>query len=36
MLGGFLGGKHDGDPGWITIWRGDKELNIILKAKKAL
>ena len=21
-LGGFLGRKSDGDPGWITIWRG--------------
>jgi Transposase Tn5 dimerisation domain len=22
MLGGFLGRKHDGEPGWQTIWRG--------------
>lgn len=21
-LGGFLGRKRDGDPGWITLWRG--------------
>jgi hypothetical protein len=21
-LGGFLGRKHDGEPGWLTIWRG--------------
>lgn len=21
-LGGFLGRKHDGDPGWQTLWRG--------------
>lgn len=21
-LGGFLGRKHDGHPGWITLWRG--------------
>src|SRR5208283_2136037 len=21
-LGGFLGRKSDGEPGWITIWRG--------------
>lgn len=36
MLGGFLGRKHDGDPGWITIWRGVKELMILLKARKLL
>lgn len=22
MLGGFLGRKSDGNPGWQTIWRG--------------
>lgn len=26
-LGGFLGRKGDGDPGWITIWRGWEKLN---------
>jgi hypothetical protein len=36
MLGGFLGRKHDGDPGWITIWRGVKELMIVLNARKRL
>ena len=36
MLGGFLGRKHDGDPGWITIWRGVKELMIVLNARKLL
>ena len=36
MIGGFLGRKHDGDPGWITIWRGVKELMILLKAQKLL
>jgi len=25
-LGGFLGRKSDGDPGWITIWRGFSRL----------
>ena len=25
-LGGFLGRKSDGNPGWITVWRGVKEL----------
>lgn len=26
-LGGFLGRKSDGNPGWITIWRGWEKLN---------
>jgi hypothetical protein len=26
-LGGFLGRKSDGNPGWITIWRGWDKLN---------
>jgi hypothetical protein len=26
-LGGFLGRKSDGEPGWITIWRGWDKLN---------
>ncbi len=26
--GGFLGRKSDGDPGWITIWRGWEKLNM--------
>ena len=25
-LGGFLGRKRDGDPGWITLWRGYSRL----------
>lgn len=28
-LGGFLGRKGDGDPGWITIWRGWQKLMIM-------
>jgi hypothetical protein len=31
MLGGFLGRKSDGLPGWITLWRGVKELQITLR-----
>jgi hypothetical protein len=27
MLGGFLARKGDGDPGWITLWRGWEKLN---------
>lgn len=34
MMGGFLGRKSDGEPGWITIWRGVKELLIILRARR--
>ena len=26
-LGGFLGRRSDGEPGWITIWRGWEKLN---------
>ena len=25
-LGGFIGRKHDGEPGWQTIWRGWQRL----------
>ena len=31
-LGGFLGRKHDGEPGWITIWRGFEKLHLCLQA----
>jgi hypothetical protein len=27
MLGGFLGRKGDGEPGWITLWRGWEKLH---------
>lgn len=27
MVGGFLGRKHDGEPGWQTIWRGYRKLH---------
>jgi len=30
-LGGFLGRKGDGEPGWITIWRGWDALNWMLR-----
>ena len=30
-LGGFLGRKSDGEPGWITLWRGFDKLNLILR-----
>ncbi len=30
-LGGFLGRKHDGEPGWITLWRGWEKLNSFIR-----
>ncbi len=34
MLGGFLGRKHDGEPGWQTIWRGMTTLFAIVRGMK--
>jgi hypothetical protein len=31
-LGGFLGRKSDGEPGWITTWRGWEKLNTMVTA----
>jgi hypothetical protein len=28
-LGGFLGRKSDGDPGWLTLWRGWQDLELL-------
>lgn len=33
-LGGFLGRKNDGEPGWITIWRGWDKLTLLLHGYK--
>lgn len=30
-LGGHLGRKGDGEPGWITLWRGVEKLLMILR-----
>lgn len=30
-LGGFLARKSDGEPGWITIWRGWEKLNLFVQ-----
>ena len=35
-LGGFLGRKGDGDPGVKVIWKGLKELRIVMKHYKFL
>jgi hypothetical protein len=34
-LGGFLGRKHDGDPGWITIWCGWDKLQLMMRGANA-
>jgi hypothetical protein len=34
-LGGHLGRKSDGDPGWITTWRGFEKLMLIARGAKA-
>jgi hypothetical protein len=35
-LGGFLNRKGDGNPGWITIWRGWRDLTTICNALELL
>jgi hypothetical protein len=30
-LGGFLGRKRDGEPGWITLWRGWEKLSLLVR-----
>jgi len=30
-LGGFLGRRSDGEPGWITIWRGWQKLYLLIR-----
>jgi hypothetical protein len=34
-LGGHLGRKHDGEPGWITLWRGLTKLHLIVRGAEA-
>jgi Transposase Tn5 dimerisation domain len=35
-LGGCLGRKSDGEPGWQTIWRGFKKLQLIVQATELI
>jgi hypothetical protein len=35
-LGGFLGRKHDGEPGWLTLWRGFEKLHLYLQGAEAM
>lgn len=34
-LGGHLGRKCDGEPGWITLWRGYEKLQLLLRGAEA-
>ncbi|MCI0356264.1 MAG: IS4 family transposase [Acidobacteria bacterium] len=35
-LGGHLGRKSDGEPGWITLWRGFNKLHLLLRGAAAI
>jgi hypothetical protein len=35
-LGGFLARKRDGEPGWITLWRGFEKLHLLVRGAKTL
>jgi hypothetical protein len=35
-MGGHLGRTHDGDPGWITLWRGFNKLHLFLRGADAI
>lgn len=35
-MGGFLARKHDGSPGWITIWRGWHRLSTMAQGLRAI
>ena len=35
-LGGHLGRKSDGEPGWITLWRGFHKLHLLLRGAAAI
>jgi Transposase DNA-binding/Transposase Tn5 dimerisation domain len=35
-LGGFLGRRRDGEPGWITIWRGWDKLQTMIRGAETI
>jgi hypothetical protein len=35
-FGGHLGRKSDGEPGWITLWRGFNKLHLLLRGAAAV
>ena len=36
QLGGFLGRRRDGEPGWMTIWRGWDKLQTMIRGAEAI
>jgi hypothetical protein len=34
-LGGFLARRRDGEPGWITIWRGFEKIHLMIRGADA-
>jgi hypothetical protein len=34
-LGGHLARKHDGPPGWLTLWRGWRKLHLLIEGAQA-
>jgi hypothetical protein len=34
-LGGFLGRKSDGEPGWMTLWRGFEKMHLCLRGAES-
>jgi hypothetical protein len=36
QLGGFLARKHDGEPGWQTLWRGFEKLQLMVRTHDAI
>jgi Transposase DNA-binding len=35
-LGGFMGRKSDGSPGWLTLWRGWEKLQLMIEGYTAM
>jgi hypothetical protein len=35
-LGGFMGRKSDGPPGWLTLWRGWEKLQLMVEGYTAM
>ena len=33
-IGGFIGRKSDGEPGWQTLWQGETELSMLVMGAK--
>ena len=33
--GGFLGRKCDGEPGWMTVWRGFEKMHLCLRGAES-